>query len=86
MFDNSVEIFSLQLSRLLLSTHYDRVRTLGVTWSFITIDTGVVTQEMSRLRRHVDEMNHQLFNPVGLNILWPRKVGFLFVSTSSTIE
>jgi hypothetical protein len=41
---------------------------------------GVFTQEMNRLRRHMDELNHQLFNPVGLNILWPRKVGFLFVS------
>ena len=41
---------------------------------------GIFTQEMNRLRRHMDELNHQLFNPVGLNILWPRKVGFLFVS------
>lgn len=44
------------------------------------IDMGIFTQEMNRLRRHMDELNHQLFNPVGLNILWPRKVGFLFVS------
>ncbi|KAF8272322.1 Golgin subfamily A member 7/ERF4 family-domain-containing protein [Lactarius quietus] len=60
VFDNCIEIFSLQLSRLFLSTHYER--------------------EMNRLRRHMDDLNHQLFNPVGLNILWPRKVGFLFVS------
>lgn len=60
MFDNFVEIFSLQLSRLFLSTHYER--------------------EMNRLRRHMDDLNHQFFNPVGLNLLWPRKVGFLFVS------
>lgn len=26
LFDNCLEIFSLQLSRLVLSTHYDRVR------------------------------------------------------------
>jgi hypothetical protein len=59
VFDNCIEIFSLQLSRLFLSTHYER--------------------EMDRLRRHMNELNHQLFNPVGLNILWPRKVGFLFL-------
>ncbi|KAH9982194.1 Golgin subfamily A member 7/ERF4 family-domain-containing protein [Lactifluus volemus] len=58
--DNCVEILSLQLSRLFLSTHYQR--------------------EMSRLQRLMDELNRQLFNPVGLNMLWPRKVGFLFVS------
>jgi len=57
--DNCVEILSLQLSRLFLSTHYQR--------------------EMSRLQRLVDELNRQLFNPVGLNMLWPRKVGFLFL-------
>jgi hypothetical protein len=59
VFDNCVEIFSLQSSRLLLSTHYER--------------------EMNRLRRHVDDLNHQLFNPVGLSLVWPRKVGFLFL-------
>ncbi|KAI9460207.1 Golgin subfamily A member 7/ERF4 family-domain-containing protein [Lactarius psammicola] len=59
VFDNCIEILSLQLSRLFLPTHYER--------------------EMNRLRRHMDDLNHQLFNPVGLNILWPRKVGFLFL-------
>jgi len=59
VFDNCVEIFSLQLSRLVLSTHYER--------------------EMGRLKRRVDELNHRLFNPVGLNMLWPRKVGFIFL-------
>ncbi|KAH9005954.1 Golgin subfamily A member 7/ERF4 family-domain-containing protein [Lactarius hatsudake] len=59
VFDNCIEIFSLQLSRLFLSTHYER--------------------EMNRLRRHMDDLNHRLFNPTGLNILWPRKVGFLFL-------
>ncbi|KAI0252657.1 Golgin subfamily A member 7/ERF4 family-domain-containing protein, partial [Lactifluus subvellereus] len=57
--DNCVEIFSLQLSRLLLSTHYER--------------------EMNRLQQLMDNLNRQVFNPVGLNILWPRKVGFLFL-------
>ncbi|KAI9512316.1 Golgin subfamily A member 7/ERF4 family-domain-containing protein [Russula earlei] len=59
IFDNCVEIFTLQLSRLLLSTHYER--------------------EMNRLERRMDELNRELFNPVGLRMIWPRKVGFLFL-------
>jgi hypothetical protein len=37
-------------------------------------------QEMKRLERLVEDLNLQLFNPAGLNVLWPRKVGFMFVS------
>jgi len=59
VFDNGVEIFSLQLSRLVISTHYER--------------------EMKRLQRLIDDLNRQLFNLAGLNMLWPRKVGFLFL-------
>ncbi|KAN0121523.1 Golgin subfamily A member 7/ERF4 family domain containing protein [Russula decolorans] len=66
--DNGVEIFSLQLSRLVISTHYDRVCSFA---------SG---REMKRLQRHIDDLNRQLFNLAGLNMLWPRKVGFLFVS------
>ena len=37
-------------------------------------------QEMKRLQGLMDDLNRQLFNLAGLNLLWPRKVGFLFVS------
>ncbi|KAI0035274.1 Golgin subfamily A member 7/ERF4 family-domain-containing protein [Vararia minispora EC-137] len=57
--DNALDIFSLHLSRLVMSTHYDR--------------------EMKRLKRTMDQLNTELYNPVGLNILWPRRVGFLFL-------
>jgi len=57
--DKGIEIFSLQLSRLVISTHYER--------------------EMKRLQRLIDDLNRQLFNLAGLNVLWPRKVGFLFL-------
>lgn len=40
-------------------------------------------QEMRRLERLVKDLNTELYNPVGLNILWPRKVAFLFVSGNS---
>ena len=34
---------------------------------------------MERLRYLFDDLNAGLYNPVGLNILWPRDVAFLFV-------
>jgi hypothetical protein len=37
-------------------------------------------QEMRRLEHLVQDLNTELYNPVGLNIRWPRKVAFLFVS------
>lgn len=58
LLDNALDIFSLHLSRLLISSHYDK--------------------EMSRLRQLIDDINKELYNPVGLNILWPRQVAFLF--------
>jgi hypothetical protein len=41
---------------------------------------------MKRLQRLIDDLNRQLFNLAGLNMLWPRKVGFLFVSRSRPFE
>lgn len=35
---------------------------------------------MRRLERLVQDLNTELYNPVGLHIRWPRKVAFLFVS------
>jgi len=35
---------------------------------------------MIRLRHLIDDLNTSLFNPVGLNILWPRNVAFLYVN------
>lgn len=40
-------------------------------------------QQMRRLQRRVDALNAELFNPSGLNILWPRKVAFMFVRALS---
>ncbi|KZT24669.1 hypothetical protein NEOLEDRAFT_1066730 [Neolentinus lepideus HHB14362 ss-1] len=36
-------------------------------------------KEMDRLHRTIDHFNMELYNPMGLNILWPRKVAFLFL-------
>ena len=34
---------------------------------------------MMRLQHLIDDLNIGTFNPVGLNILWPRSVAFLYV-------
>jgi len=57
--DNMLAFFTLQLSRLMTTTHYEK--------------------EMSRLRQLIDAMNQNTFNPVGLNIVWPENVAFLFL-------
>lgn len=57
--DNLVTVVTLQLSRLFLSTHFQK--------------------EMRRLRHVIEDLNVMLFNPVGLNILWPGDVAFLYL-------
>jgi hypothetical protein len=59
MIDNLLSIFTLQLSPLLVGSHYDR--------------------EMKRLQQLFDELNMEIYNPLGLNLLWPHKVAFLFL-------
>ncbi|TFK19902.1 hypothetical protein FA15DRAFT_155041 [Coprinopsis marcescibilis] len=57
--DNLVSVVSLQLSRLVMSTHFEK--------------------EMKRLRTVINDLNVMIYNPVGLNILWPGDVAFLFL-------
>ncbi|KAG6902969.1 hypothetical protein C0995_008542 [Termitomyces sp. Mi166 len=57
--DNTLAVLTLQLSRLFVTSHYDK--------------------EMQKLRQLVDSLNVELYNPVGLNILWPRNVAFLYL-------
>jgi len=57
--DNLLSLFTLQLSRVLFTSHYEK--------------------EMRQLQLLIQELNERVYNPVGLNILWPRKVAFLFM-------
>ncbi|KAI0791791.1 Golgin subfamily A member 7/ERF4 family-domain-containing protein [Abortiporus biennis] len=59
LIDNLLSFFTLQLSRLVWTTHYEK--------------------EMKKVEQVIDDWNRRLYNQVGLNILWPRKVGFLFL-------
>jgi len=58
-FDNALAICSLQLSRAMKATHFEK--------------------EMKRLKDLIAQLNSELYNPVGLKILWPRNVAFLFL-------
>ncbi|KNZ78209.1 Golgin subfamily A member 7 [Termitomyces sp. J132] len=68
--DNTLAILTFQLSRLLITSHYDKA------------STG--NQEMQKLQQLVDTLNVELYNPAGLNILWPRNVAFLYVRFQPT--
>ncbi|OSX68061.1 hypothetical protein POSPLADRAFT_1177077 [Postia placenta MAD-698-R-SB12] len=57
--DNTLSFFTLQASRLVKMSHYEK--------------------EMRRLQRLIEDRNARLYNPVGLNILWPRRVAFMFL-------
>ncbi|KAJ7451140.1 Golgin subfamily A member 7/ERF4 family-domain-containing protein [Mycena latifolia] len=57
--DNLLSVFTLQLSRLLMTSHFEK--------------------GMRRLQQLINELNAQVYNPVGLNILWPQRVAFLFM-------
>jgi len=59
LLDNMLAVFTLQLSRLFITPHFDK--------------------EMQRLRTLIDNLNTELYNPAGLNILWPRNVAFLYL-------
>jgi len=64
----------------------------SLKWSALENVLGVMTlyastfliethhkKEMKRLAGLFDQLNAEVFNPAGLNLLWPRKVGFLFL-------
>ena len=80
--------FTLQLSRLVTTTHYEKVcprsRQRVAKWVLTSAGFGI-GQEMSRLHQLIDVMNATTFNPVGLNIVWPKNVGFIFVSDGSPV-
>ena len=38
-------------------------------------------QELMRLKKLIERLNADVYNPVGLNIVWPHPVAFLYVCT-----
>lgn len=83
---NTLATFTLQLSRLVATSHHEKVRPSKfkpeVYSSNLFHFTTPTHQEMLKLQYLFDDLNTGLYNPVGLNLLWPRAVAFLFVSTT----
>jgi hypothetical protein len=62
---------------------FDNTLAVLTLWMSTLVLESRYAKEMKRLQLLVDALNAELYNPQGLNILWPRKSAFLFVSATS---
>ncbi|KAG6371510.1 Golgin subfamily A member 7/ERF4 family-domain-containing protein [Boletus reticuloceps] len=73
------------INEILISAHSIRHGFIDNCLAVITLQLSVLfvtshyTKQLRRLKKKIEELNTQLYNPVGLNILWPQKVAFLFL-------
>ncbi|KAJ3789751.1 Golgin subfamily A member 7/ERF4 family-domain-containing protein [Lentinula aff. detonsa] len=73
------------INELLISAHSFRHAMIDNFFSVFTLQISAVLfethydREMKRLQQLFDELNTDLYNPSGLNLLWPQKVAFLFL-------
>ncbi|THH13204.1 hypothetical protein EW146_g6987 [Bondarzewia mesenterica] len=72
------------INEILISAHSLRYSFLDNALDIVSLHLSSLflpshyEREMARLRRLIDGFNKELYNPVGLNIVWPRQVAFLF--------
>lgn len=73
------------INEILMSAHSLKRAALDHIFSALTlyisslIFSSHYDKEMSRLRSFIEQCNQQLYHSQGLNILWPRPSGFLFM-------
>lgn len=73
------------INELLISAHSIRRSMVDNVLAVVTlylsrlIITSHYEKEMKRLKLLFDELNSGLYNPAGLNLLWPGKVAFLYM-------
>ncbi|KAI0809089.1 Golgin subfamily A member 7/ERF4 family-domain-containing protein [Irpex lacteus] len=73
------------INERLIAAHSLKWSCIDTALSFFTLQLSRLfvnshyDREMRRLRKTIDEINTSLYNPVGLNILWPRNVAFMFL-------
>ncbi|KAL1662184.1 Golgin subfamily A member 7/ERF4 family-domain-containing protein [Schizophyllum commune] len=73
------------INELLILAHSTRHAFVDNTLAVLTLQLSRLFVQsyydrmMRRLKNLIDELNVEIYNPVGLNILWPRKVAFLFL-------
>ncbi|KAJ3823483.1 Golgin subfamily A member 7/ERF4 family-domain-containing protein, partial [Lentinula raphanica] len=73
------------INERLISAHSFRHAMIDNLLAVFTLQLSTVLfethydKEMQRLQQLFDELNADLYNPSGLNLLWPQKVAFLFL-------
>ncbi|KAL1709401.1 Golgin subfamily A member 7/ERF4 family-domain-containing protein [Schizophyllum commune] len=73
------------INELLILAHSTRHAFVDNTLAVLTLQLSRLFVQsyydrmMRRLKNLIDELNVEIYNPAGLNILWPRKVAFLFL-------
>ncbi|KAJ7071585.1 Golgin subfamily A member 7/ERF4 family-domain-containing protein [Mycena amicta] len=74
-----------EMNEVLISAHSLRHSFLDNMLAMLTLQlsraifTSHYEKEMRRLEALIRDLNVEVYNPVGLNILWPRRVAFLFM-------
>jgi len=73
------------VNEILISAHSLRHSCFDISLAFLTfqlsrlVKTSHYEKEMQRLKELIEGLNAEVFNPVGLNMVWPRKVAFMFL-------
>lgn len=73
------------INELLISAHSTRHSFIDNTLALLTLQISRwffkshYIKSMEALEALIDYLNEEVFNPAGLNMLWPRKVAFLFL-------
>ncbi|KAF8708426.1 Pleckstrin homology domain, partial [Rhizoctonia solani] len=74
---NSINEVLISAHSLLPSFVYNSVAILTLYVSTLFVSSHY-DKEMQRLRLLIDQLNREVYNPQGLNILWPQRTAFLF--------
>ncbi|KAJ1310909.1 hypothetical protein OPQ81_009423 [Rhizoctonia solani] len=75
---NSINEILISAHRLFPSFVYNSVAILTLYISTFFVSSHY-DKEMRRLRLLIDQLNREVYNPQGLNILWPQRTAFLFL-------
>ncbi|CAE6519496.1 unnamed protein product [Rhizoctonia solani] len=75
---NSINEVLISAHSLFPSFVYNSVAILTLYISTLFVSSHY-DKEMRRLRLLIDQLNREVYNPQGLNILWPQRTAFLFL-------
>ncbi|CAE6390182.1 unnamed protein product [Rhizoctonia solani] len=75
---NSINEVLISAHSLFPSFVYNSVAILTLYLSTLFFSSHY-DKEMQRLRLLIDQLNREVYNPQGLNILWPQRTAFLFL-------